>query len=160
MSQSPTISTFLWFNGQAEEAANVYTSLFGGRVTKVTRWSDGGPVPAGTVMTVAFELNGHRYTALNGGPMYQFTPAFSLVVSCKSQDEINRYWDALIADGGRPSRCGWLIDKFGLSWQIVPEDLGALLAGPDAKGAARAGQALMTMNKLDIAALRRAYAGE
>ena len=160
MSQSPTISTFLWFNGQAEEAANVYTSLFGGRVTKVTRWSDGGPVPAGTVMTVAFELNGHRYTALNGGPMYQFTPAFSLVVSCKTQDEINRYWDALIADGGRPSRCGWLIDKFGLSWQIVPEDLGALLAGPDAKGAARAGQALMTMDKLDIAALRRAYAGE
>lgn len=160
MSQSPTISTFLWFNGQAEEAANVYTSLFGGRVTKVTRWSDGGPVPAGTVMTVAFELNGHRYTALNGGPMYQFTPAFSLVVSCKTQDEINHYWDALIADGGRPSRCGWLIDKFGLSWQIVPEDLGALLAGPDAKGAARAGQALMTMDKLDIAALRRAYAGE
>ncbi len=160
MSQSPTISTFLWFNGQAEEAANVYTSIFGGRVTKVTRWSDGGPVPAGTVMTVAFELNGHRYTALNGGPMYQFTPAFSLVVSCKTQDEINRYWDALIADGGRPSRCGWLIDKFGLSWQIVPEDLGALLAGPDAKGAARAGQALMTMDKLDIAALRRAYAGE
>jgi predicted 3-demethylubiquinone-9 3-methyltransferase (glyoxalase superfamily) len=160
MSQSPTISTFLWFNGQAEEAANVYTSLFGGRVTKVTRWSDGGPVPAGTVMTVAFELNGHRYTALNGGPMYQFTPAFSLAVSCKTQDEINQYWDALIADGGRPSRCGWLIDKFGLSWQIVPEDLGALLAGPDAKGAARAGQALMTMDKLDIAALRRAYAGE
>lgn len=160
MSQSPTISTFLWFNGQAEEAANVYTSLFGGRVTKVTRWSDGGPVPAGTVMTVAFELNGHRYTALNGGPMYQFTPAFSLVVSCKTQDEINRYWDALIADGGQPSRCGWLIDKFGLSWQVVPEDLGALLAGPDAQGAARAGQALMTMDKLDIAALRRAYAGE
>ena len=160
MSQSPTISTFLWFNGQAEEAADVYTSIFGGRVTKVTRWSDGGPVPAGTVMTVAFELNGHRYTALNGGPMYQFTPAFSLVVSCKTQDEINRYWDALIADGGRPSRCGWLIDKFGLSWQIVPDDLGALLAGPDPKGAARAGQALMTMDKLDIAALRRAYAGE
>lgn len=160
MSQSPTISTFLWFNGQAEEAANVYTSLFGGRVTNVTRWSEGGPVPAGTVMTVAFELNGHRYTALNGGPMYQFTPAFSLVVSCKTQDEINRYWDALIADGGQPSRCGWLIDKFGLSWQIVPDDLGALLAGPDPKGAARAGQALMTMNKLDIAALRSAYAGE
>jgi predicted 3-demethylubiquinone-9 3-methyltransferase (glyoxalase superfamily) len=158
MIKGPSISTFLWFARNAEAAAEFYTTLFpGSRIAGISRWGDGGPVPKGSAMTVAFELAGHRITAINGGPHYTLTPAVSLVVSCETQDEIDAYWDALIADGGKPSRCGWLIDRFGLSWQVVPAALGELLTGADPAKAARVGQALMTMGKLDLAALRRAH---
>ena len=107
--KTPSISTFLWFERDAEAAAELYTSLIpDSRITKVARWGDGGPVPKGSVMTVAFELAGHPVTAINGGPHYKLTPAVSLVVSCETQEEIDHYWDALLADGGKPSRCGWL----------------------------------------------------
>lgn len=158
---TPSISTFLWFERGAETAAEYYTSLFpGSRVTKVARWGEGGPAPKGSVMTVAFELGGHRLTAINGGPHYKLTPAVSLVVSCDTQEEIDRYWDALLAGGGRPSRCGWLEDRFGLSWQVIPAALGELLTDADPASAARVGAALMTMQKLDVAALQRAHRGE
>jgi predicted 3-demethylubiquinone-9 3-methyltransferase (glyoxalase superfamily) len=161
MVRTPSITTFLWFERNAEVAAEFYTSLLpNSRVTKVTRWGDGGPVPKGSVMTVAFELAGQTFTALNGGPHYKLTPAVSLAMSCETQDEIDRYWDALLADGGKPSMCGWLEDRFGLSWQIVPATIGELLGDPDPAKAARTGQALMTMQKLDLAALQRAHRGE
>ena len=161
MIKTPSIATFLWFDRNAEVAAEFYTSLFpNSRVSKVTRWGDGGPAPKGSVMTVAFELAGQTFTALNGGPHYKLTPAVSLAVSCETQDEIDRYWDALLADGGKPSMCGWLEDRFGLSWQVVPSAIGDLLADPDPARAARTGQALMTMQKLDLAALQRANRGE
>lgn len=161
MIKTPSIATFLWFERNAEGAAEFYTSLFpNSRVTKVTRWGDGGPTPEGSVMTVAFELAGQTFTALNGGPHYKLTPAVSLAVSCETQEEIDRYWDALLADGGKPSMCGWLEDRFGLSWQVVPAAIGDLLADPDPAKAARTGQALMTMQKLDLAALQRANRGE
>jgi predicted 3-demethylubiquinone-9 3-methyltransferase (glyoxalase superfamily) len=161
MIQQPSISTFLWFERDAEIAAELYTALFpDSRITKVSRWGDGGPAPKGSVMTVAFDLAGHRLTAINGGPHYSLTPAVSLVVSCETQDEIDRYWHALIAGGGKPSRCGWLVDRFGLSWQVVPSALGELLTDADPAKAARVGQALMGMEKLDLAALRSAHRGE
>jgi predicted 3-demethylubiquinone-9 3-methyltransferase (glyoxalase superfamily) len=111
-------------------------------------------------MTVAFELAGHKLTALNGGPHYKLTPAVSLVVSCETQDEIDHYWDTLLADGGKPSMCGWLEDRFGLSWQVIPSVIGDLLTDADPAKAARAGRALMSMQKLDLAALQRAHRGE
>ena len=161
MIPKPSIGTFLWFERDAEIAAEFYTKLFpDSRITKVARWGEGGPAPKGSVMTVAFELAGHRLTAINGGPHYALTPAVSLVVSCETQDEIDLYWNALIADGGKPSRCGWLVDRFGLSWQVVPSNLGDLLTDADPAKAARAGQAMMTMEKLDIAALQGASRGE
>jgi predicted 3-demethylubiquinone-9 3-methyltransferase (glyoxalase superfamily) len=161
MIKSPSISTFLWFDKNAEAAAEFYTTLFpNSRIRKTARWGDGGPAPKGSVMTVAFELAGHTLTAINGGPHYRLTPAVSLVVSCESQDEIDRYWDALLADGGKPSMCGWLEDRFGLSWQVIPSAIGDLLGDPDPAKAGRVGQALMTMQKLDLAALRRAHRGE
>jgi len=161
MVKTPSITTFLWFERNADVAAEFYTSLFpNSRVTKVTRWGDGGPAPKGSAMTVAFELAGQTFTALNGGPHHKLTPAVSLAVSCETQDEIDRYWDALLADGGKPSMCGWLEDRFGLSWQIVPAAVGDLLGDPDPARAARTGQALMTMQKLDLAALQRAHRGE
>jgi len=158
---TPSISTFLWFEQNAEAAAAFYTALFpNSRVTKVARWGDGGPAPKGSVMTVAFELAGHPLTAINGGPHYKLTPAVSLVVSCDTQDEIDRYWDALVADGGKPSRCGWLEDRFGLSWQVIPSVIGELLTDADPAKAGRVGHALMTMQKLDLGALQRAHRGE
>lgn len=158
---TPSISTFLWFEQNAEVAAEFYTNLFpDSRVTTIARWGDGGPAPKGSVMTVAFELAGHALTAMNGGPHYRLTPAVSLVVSCDTQEEIDHYWEALIADGGKPSRCGWLEDRFGLSWQVVPSAIGALLTDADPAKAARVGQALMTMQKLDLATLQRAHRGE
>ena len=156
----PSVTTFLWFERHAEVAAEFYTSLVpGSRITKVTRWGDGGPAPQGSVMTVAFELAGQTFTALNGGPHYKLTPAVSLAVSCQTQEEIDRYWDALLADGGKPSMCGWLEDRFGLSWQILPAAIGELLGDPDPVKAARTGRALMAMQKLDLAELRRAHRG-
>ena len=156
----PALTTCLWFDSQAEEAAEFYVSLIdNSRITNVSRYGDGAPVPAGTVMVVDFELDGVPYQGLNGGPMFTFSEAVSLVVSTASQEETDRLWNTLTSDGGEESMCGWLKDKYGLSWQIVPTRLGELLAGPDADGAARAMQAMLTMRKLDIAELERAYNG-
>lgn len=161
MIKTPSISTFLWFERNAESAVEFYTTLFpNSSITKVARWGDGGPAPKGSVMTVAFKLAGHSLTAINGGPHYKLTPAVSLVVSCETQDEIDHYWDALLAGGGTPSRCGWLEDRFGLSWQVIPSAIGDLLTDADPAKAARVGQALMAMQKLDLATLQRAHRGE
>jgi len=154
------VSPFLWFDGQAEEAASFYTSLLpNSRITSVSRYGEGGPAPKGTAMSVTFELDGHEYMALNGGPHFKFTPAISLFVKCESQEEVDRYWDALIAGGGQAERCGWLKDRFGLSWQIIPTVLGQLLQDKDRAKAGRVMQAMMQMTKIDIAGLRRAYEG-
>jgi predicted 3-demethylubiquinone-9 3-methyltransferase (glyoxalase superfamily) len=155
------INTFLWFNDQAEEAANFYTSLFeNSKILEVNRYSEAGPGPAGQVMVINFELVGQKFTALNGGPHFKFNEAISLVVNCENQAEVDHFWGNLIADGGEESMCGWLKDKFGLSWQIVPTALGSLIGGPDPAGAQRATQAMLQMHKLDIAALERAYEGQ
>ena len=151
------ITPFLWFKDQAEEAATFYVSIFpNSRVTAVTRYGDSGPGPKGSVMTAAFELNGQSFTALNGGPHFTFTPAVSFVVNCDTQDEIDRYW-ATLSEGGDPAaqQCGWLKDRFGLSWQIVPSELGRLVTGDQGR-ADRVMRALLPMKKLDIASLRRA----
>ena len=142
---------FLWFDSQAEQAAKFYVSVFKGKskIRSVMRDPGGGPGPKGAAITVAFTLDGQELVALNGGPHYTLTPAFSLVVSCKTQREIDRYWRVL-SQGGAESRCGWLTDKFGLSWQVVPENLGKLLATP------RAMQAMLQMKKLDLAELKAA----
>ena len=155
------ISTFLWFDDQAEEAASLYTSLFkNSKITSVNRYSDAGPGQPGSVMTVSFELDGQEFTALNGGPEFKFTEAISLVVNCENQAEVDRLWEKLTADGGEESMCGWLKDKFGLSWQIVPSELGNFIGGPDPAGAQRATQAMLQMRKLDLAALKHAYEGK
>jgi len=154
------IRTFLWFDDQAEEAVNFYTSLFkNSKILEVNRYSEAGPGPAGQVMVINFELEGREFTALNGGPHFKFNEAISLVVNCENQAEVDHFWENLIADGGQESMCGWLKDKFGLSWQIVPTALGGLIGGPDPAGAQRATQAMLQMHKLDIAALERAYEG-
>ncbi|MBI3886510.1 MAG: VOC family protein [Opitutae bacterium] len=159
-----TISPFLWFNDQAEAAAKFYVSLFkNSKIETVTRYSadSAGPGgrPGGSVMTVAFRLAGQKFTALNGGPRFKFTEAISLVVSCRTQAEIDFFWDRL-ARGGEKSRCGWLKDRYGLSWQIVPDILGDLLGDRDEGKSGRALQAMLKMNKLDIKALKRAHAGK
>ncbi|MDB5446647.1 MAG: hypothetical protein JWQ97_1964 [Phenylobacterium sp.] len=154
------ITPFLWFDHQAEEAAQLYVSLFpNSRVTGVTRYGAAGPGPQGQAMTVSFELDGLPVTALNGGPLFPFTEAVSFSVACEDQAEVDRFWDALIADGGKPSQCGWLKDRFGLSWQIVPRVLHELIGDPDPQKARRATEAMLKMVKLDIAELRRAHAG-
>ncbi|MFD4294963.1 VOC family protein [Rhodococcus sp. NPDC058505] len=151
----------LWFDSQAEEAAAFYTGIFANSsIGEISRYGEGMPKPAGTAMTVAFTLNGQDFTALNGGPEFSFTEAISFQVDCADQAEVDRYWEALTADGGEESQCGWLKDRFGLSWQIVPSALPAILGGPDAAGAQRAVAAMMQMRKLDIGALQRAYDGE
>ena len=155
-----TISPFLWFDTQAEEAATLYVSIFpNSRLHAVTRYGAAGPGPEGQAMTVEFEVNGLRITALNGGPHFHFTEAISFSVPCETQAEIDLYWEKLIADGGAPSQCGWLKDRFGLSWQIVPSVLPELLGDPDRDKARRATEAMFKMTKLDIAELRRAHAG-
>jgi predicted 3-demethylubiquinone-9 3-methyltransferase (glyoxalase superfamily) len=157
MSRPQTITTYLWFNGNAEAAVELYTSIFpNSRVTKVARWGEGGPAPAGSVMSVSFELDGQGFLALNGGPEFPFTPAISLLITCKSQADVDDKWARLTAGGGKPGRCGWLTDRFGVSWQVVPEDLGELMSDPDPKAAGRVARALMTMNKIDIGRLRQA----
>jgi predicted 3-demethylubiquinone-9 3-methyltransferase (glyoxalase superfamily) len=153
------ITPFLWFNNEAEEAASFYTSVFkNSSINHIARNTKDTPGPEGSVLVVSFMLDGQSFTALNGGPAFKFNEAISLVVTCKNQEEIDYYWDRLTADGGAPSQCGWLKDKFGLSWQVVPEKMGQLMAGPDAAKSAKAMQALMGMQKLDIAALEEAYA--
>ena len=159
MSTRPKISTFLWFDNNAEEAMNHYVSIFkNSKVLGVTRYGEAGPGPAGTVMVCNFQLEGLEFAALNGGPMFKFTEAISLVVNCESQAEVDQMWDRL-CEGGSPSRCGWLKDKFGLSWQIVPRALVELLRDPDPQKSQRVMQAMLQMDKIDIAALRRAHEG-
>jgi predicted 3-demethylubiquinone-9 3-methyltransferase (glyoxalase superfamily) len=154
------ITPFLWFDNQAEEAARFYVSLFkNSRIGQISRYGEAGPGPKGQVMVIAFELDGVKFTALNGGPVFKLTEAFSLQVDCQDQAEIDRLWERLTADGGEPSRCGWLKDRFGLSWQIVPANLGQLIGGDDPAKASRAVQAMMQMGKLDIAALEAARQG-
>ena len=154
------ITTFLWFNDQAEPAANFYTSIFkNSKVTNVSRYGEGGPGKPGSAMIVNFELDGQEFMALNGGPEFKFTEAVSLFVNCENQAEVDRLWSKLTADGGEESMCGWLKDKFGLSWQIVPSDLGHFIGGPDAAGAERAMRAMLQMHKLDLTALQKAYEG-
>jgi predicted 3-demethylubiquinone-9 3-methyltransferase (glyoxalase superfamily) len=152
------ITPFLWFDGQAEQAAELYTSIFANsKITDVTRYSEAGPLPAGTAMTVSFVLDGAEFVALNGGPApFTFTEATSLFVNCESQEEVDELWNKLTADGGEPGNCGWLKDKFGLSWQIIPTDLPSLLSDPDPGRSSRAMQAMLGMNKIDIQAMRDA----
>ena len=150
------ISPFLWFNDQAEEAANFYVSLFDdAAVTNVSRYPEGSPGPAGQVMSVSFRLAGQEFLALNGGPQFPFTEAISLYVHCKDQDEVDRLW-AQLTEGGEESQCGWLKDRFGLSWQIIPDRLGELLGDPDPARAQRAMQAMLQMRKIEIKTLEDA----
>jgi predicted 3-demethylubiquinone-9 3-methyltransferase (glyoxalase superfamily) len=150
------ITPFLWFDTQAEEAANFYVSIFKeSRIVTVTRYGETGPGPQGTVMTVAFLLNGQEFVALNGGPMFAFSPAISFVVNCESQEEVDELWERLSA-GGNTLQCGWLTDRYGVSWQIVPTVLGEMLSDPDPVKTNRVMQAMMQMNRLDIAGLRKA----
>ena len=150
------ITTFLWFDTQAEEAAKFYVSIFPkSKILKTARYGDAGPGPRGSVMTVEFQLAGQRMIALNGGPMFKFTEAISLSVDCKDQKEADHYWGKL-SQGGEESMCGWLKDRYGLSWQITPTILGKLLGGPDPKKAKRVMEAMLKMKKLDIAALKAA----
>ena len=150
------ISPFLWFDHQAAEAVDLYVSLFDdARITSEQRYPEGGPGPAGEVMTVNFELAGQSFTALNGGPHHEFTQAISLFVTCKDQAEVDHLWKSL-TDGGEEQPCGWLIDRFGVSWQIIPERLGELLGDPDPERAQRAMQAMLQMTKIDVQALEDA----
>ena len=154
------ITTFLWFNNNAEEAANYYTSIFkNSKILEVSRYGDAGPGPKGSVMIVKFQLAGQEFVALNGGPQFKFTEAISLMVNCESQQEIDELWRKLSA-GGEESQCGWLKDKFGLSWQIVPTELGKLMSAKDPAKANRVMQALLQMKKLDIAKLQQAAEGK
>lgn len=150
------VTPFLWFDGQAEQAASFYVSLFANsKIGSVTRYGEAGPGAAGSAMTVSFELDGLPVTALNGGPNYKFTEAFSFSVSCDDQAEVDRLWSAL-TDGGEEGPCGWLKDRWGLSWQVVPKALPELLGGADRNRAHRAMQAMLQMKKLDVAKLREA----
>lgn len=154
------ITPFLWFDDNAEEAMQFYTSIFkNAKVGSVSRYGDAGPGPKGAVMTAAFELDGQEFIALNGGPHFKFTEAVSFVVNCTSQEEVDYYWQRLTA-GGRESQCGWLKDRFGLSWQIVPTILSQLLQDNDREKAGRVMNAMLQMSKIDIAALQRAHRGE
>lgn len=155
------IVPFLWFSDQAEEAVKFYTSVFKDSKIISTSWyGEGGPMPAGTALVIDFELNGMRMNALNGGPVYKFTPAISLYVKCNTQEEIDYYWEKLLSGGGREDQCGWLSDKYGLSWQIVPPLLGELLQDKDKAKANRVMMAMMKMVKIDIQKLEEAYDGK
>jgi len=155
------ITPWLWFDGQAEQAAEYYTSVFkNSRMGEVSRVGEGGPLPAGSVMTAQFEVEGQPFVALNGGPAHNnFTEAVSFYVDCESQEEVDELWEKLTADGGRPSQCGWLQDKFGVSWQIVPSEFVTLMNDPDPFRAARVMRAMLKMTKLDLAVLRAAAEG-
>ena len=154
------ITTFLWFNDNAEAAMNLYTSIFkNSKILNVNRYPEGGPGHPGEVMTATFQLEGQEFMALNGGPHFKFNEAISLFVSCDSQAEVDDLWAKLTADGGEESQCGWLKDKFGLSWQIIPTALGEALGDPDPAKAQRAMQAMLQMKKIDIEELQRAHAG-
>ncbi len=150
------IAPSLWFDTEAEEAAEFYTSIFpNSRILNVAHYNDAGPRPAGTVMTVEFELDGQRVLAINGGPQFTFSEAVSLQIDCEDQTEVDHYWERL-SDGGRVDQCGWLKDRYGLSWQVVPRGLKELVGDPDTGRAQRAMEAMFTMNKIDLAAMREA----
>jgi predicted 3-demethylubiquinone-9 3-methyltransferase (glyoxalase superfamily) len=150
------ITTFLWFDNNAEEAVNFYTSIFkDSKILTMSRYPEGSPGPVGQVMVASFELLGQEFLALNGGPHFKFTEAISLMVNCETQEEVDYYWSHLL-EGGEESQCGWLKDKFGLSWQITPTALGELLSNPDPEKAKRVMQAMIQMVKIDIPTLRRA----
>ena len=150
------ITPFLWFDNQAEEAVNFYTSIFkNSKKGSIARYGEGGPGPKGSVMTASFELDGQEFVALNGGPIFKFTEAVSFVVNCETQKEVDYYWEKLL-EGGKPSQCGWLKDKFGLSWQIVPTELPKLLQNKDPEKSKRVMGAMMKMVKIDIEVLRNA----
>jgi predicted 3-demethylubiquinone-9 3-methyltransferase (glyoxalase superfamily) len=151
------ITPFLWFDSKAEEAANFYVSIFkNSKMGKVVRYGEGAPAPKGTVMTVTFTLDGQEFYALNGGPHYKFSPATSFFVNCETQQEVDELWEKLSA-GGKTNRCGWLDDKYGVTWQIVPSVLGKLLHAEDPAKAKRVMQAMLQMDKLDIKKLQQAY---
>jgi predicted 3-demethylubiquinone-9 3-methyltransferase (glyoxalase superfamily) len=155
--RAQSITPVLTFTERTEEAINLYIALFpNSRIVNMVR-SQGGLIPAGQVMSATFELDGRAYNAFDGGPTFAFSEGFSFMVACVTQDEIDRLWDRLTADGGEPGRCGWLKDPFGLSWQVIPADLGDMLSDPAGGNTRAAGEAMMKMNKLDIAALRAAY---
>lgn len=154
------ISTNLWFDRNAEDAANFYVSLFpNSKITHVMRYGEGAPLPKGTALQVAFTLDGTEYLALNGGPHYQLSPAVSLVIKCDDQKEVDRLWAALLKDGGRESQCGWLTDKYGLSWQVIPKPFLKMIGDPDEKRVGRVFAAMMQMVKLDLPTLQKAYDG-
>lgn len=154
------IHPFLWYDNNAEEAVHFYASVFkNSKIGKTSRYGDAGPGPKGSVMIMEFELEGQAFTALNGGPVFKFTPAISLFVNCKTQQEVDELWDKLSA-GGRTDQCGWLQDKFGLSWQIVPTLLGELMGDKDPVKAKRVMEAMLKMTKLDLAKLQQAYDGK
>jgi predicted 3-demethylubiquinone-9 3-methyltransferase (glyoxalase superfamily) len=153
------ITTFLWFDNNAEEAVNFYISIFkNSKIVNMSRYGEGGPGPKGSVMVATFQLEGQEFCALNGGPIFKFTPAISLYVRCETQQEVDELWEKLSA-GGKKDRCGWLTDKYGLSWQVIPTVLVKLLGNTDPEKAGRVMKAMMQMDKLDIARLRQAYAG-
>jgi len=154
------LTTCLWFDGKAEEAVNFYISIFkGSKKGKISRYGDGAPMPKGTVMVATFELLGQGFMALNGGPQFSFSPAISFVVNCETQEEVDEFWEKLSA-GGEKVQCGWLKDKYGVSWQIVPTILGQLMSDKDAAKTQRVMQALWQMTKLDIQKLQQAYDGK
>ncbi len=152
------ISPFLWFDGKAEEAVNLYTSVFkNSSIVSISYWKEGSPFPAGQVMTAVFELEGQRFYAFDAGPQFKFTEAISFFVNCETQDEVDYYWKALTEGGGEESMCGWLKDKFGLSWQIIPSSLMEMMSDKDPAKAGKTMQAMMKMKKLNIADLEKAY---
>jgi predicted 3-demethylubiquinone-9 3-methyltransferase (glyoxalase superfamily) len=151
------ITPFLWFDGNAEEAVNFYASIFkNSKILNVARYGEAGPGPAGSVMTATFQLQGQEFMALNGGPMFKFTEAISFLINCETQEEVDELWEKLSA-GGEKSRCGWLKDKFGLSWQIVPTALGVMMQDKDPQKSKRVMNAMLKMDKIDIKKLRQAY---
>ena len=151
------ITTFLWYDNQAEEAANFYTSIFkNSKVLSVGRYGDAGPGPKGSVMIVTFQLEGQEFTALNGGPTFKLTPAISLYVDCETQEEVDELWDKL-SEGGRKDRCGWLQDKYGLSWQIIPRALRTLMSDPDPKKSQSVMKAMLQMDKIEVKKLQEAH---
>ena len=153
------ITPFLWFDNNAEEAMNFYVSIFkNSKVLNVSRYGEAGPGPAGSVMTAEFQLDGQEFVALNGGPRFKFTEAISFVVNCETQEEVDRFWEKL-SEGGEKSRCGWLKDKFGLSWQVVPTLLAELMGDKDPEKCKRVMQAMLQMDKIEIEPLKRAYEG-
>ncbi len=151
------ITPFLWFDGQAEAAAKFYVSVFrNAKILATARYGEAGPGPKGSVMTVVFELDGQRFIGLNGGPQFRFSEAVSFMIDCKTQEEVDYYWEKLSA-GGQQQPCGWLKDRYGLSWQVVPSALGEMMSDPDATKSRRVMEAMLKMHKLDLAGLRRAY---
>jgi predicted 3-demethylubiquinone-9 3-methyltransferase (glyoxalase superfamily) len=155
----PSISSFLWFDDQAEEAAELYASVLGGTVGEKRHWGPGGPAPEGSLMSVQFTVDGQRYEAFNGGPGHPFADSHSIFVTVDDQAELDRVWGALTADGGHGVACGWLQDRFGLSWQVIPSEMGALLQDPDPGRSSRALQAMLSMVKIDLAAMKAAADG-